>query len=213
MLHVIDLIDAQLLNAAAPEQSPGNLACWVQPIKAACQRFGIDTVREIACFLSQAAHESAGFTRLSENLNYSANRLREVWPKRFTPALAAQCARNPQKIANIVYANRMGNGPPESGDGWRYRGAGLFQVTGKRNQAACAEALGIPLAALPDHLRTPDGAAMSAAWFFHDNGLDALAETPGVDDETLRLNGGRIGLPDRKRRFDTVVRELLRRAA
>lgn len=212
-MNVIDLIDAALLSAAAPEQPPSQLAKWVQPIKAACQRWGIDTVREVAAFLGQGAHESGGFRYMTENLNYRAERLREVWPKRFTPALAMDCAGNAEKIANIVYANRMGNGPPESGDGWRYRGAGLFQLTGLFNQKACAVALGMTLDGFGDYLRTPEGAALSAGWFFHEHGLDALAATPGVEDETRRLNGGVLGLPDRKKRFDAVVRELLRRAA
>lgn len=212
-MNVIDQIDASLLNAAAPEQSPSQLARWVQPVKSACQRWGIDTVREVAAYLGQGAHESGGFKNLSENLNYRADRLCDVWPKRFTPSLAAQCAHNPEKIANIVYANRMGNGPPESGDGWRYRGAGLWQVTGLNNQKGCALAMGMGLDGFGDWLRTPEGAAMSAGWFFHENGLDALAATPGVEDETRRINGGVLGLPDRKKRFDAVVRELLRRTA
>lgn len=209
----VDRIDAPLLALAAPEQSPSQLAHWVAPLKAACRRFGIDTVREIACFLAQGAHESGGFRLLEENLNYRAARLCQVWPKRFTPALAAQCAGRPEQIANWVYADRMGNGPPESGDGWRFRGAGVFQLTGRRNHAACAEDLGVPLAEFPAFLRTDEGAALSAAWFFAENGLDALAATPGVEDETRRINGGVHGLADRKARFDRVVAELLRRGA
>jgi putative chitinase len=207
------MIDARLLHIAAPETPAVELAQWADPLKKACLRFGIDTVREVACFIAQAAQESAGFCRLDENLNYSAERLQAVWPKRFTPTLAFACARNPERIANVVYADRMGNGPPESGDGWRYRGAGLFQLTGKNNQAACAKALGIPLDQFPDYLRTLEGAAMSAAWFFHENGLEALAATPGVEDETRKINGGLIGLNDRKARFDRVVAELLGRGA
>lgn len=210
---IIDLIDASLINAAAPEQSPSQLAQWVRPVKVACQRFGIDTVREIAAYLGQGAHESGGLRYMAENLNYRASRLCEVWPKRFNATLAAQCAGNPEMIANIVYANRMGNGPPSSGDGWRFRGAGLFQLTGRFNHTRCAGDLGMSLDGFGDYLRTPDGAAMSAAWFFHENGLDALAATPGIEDETRRLNGGVLGLADRKKRFDAVVRELLRRAA
>jgi putative chitinase len=213
MTHPIDMIDARLLHIAAPETPATVLAQWADPMKRACLKFGIDTVREVASFVSQAAHESGGFTRLEENLNYSTNRLCEVWPKRFTPSLAAECAYKPEKIANIVYADRMGNGPPQSGDGSRYRGRGIFQLTGKRNYAACALALQTDLRVMPEFLLTPDGAALSAAWFFHENGLDALAATPGVEDETRRLNGGVIGLNDRKARFDRVVAEMLARGA
>jgi putative chitinase len=112
-------------------------------------------------FIAQAAHESGGFTRLEEDLNYSTKRLCEVWPKRFTPSLAAECAYKPEKIANIVYADRMGNGPPQSGDGSATAAAACFQLTGKRNYAACALALQTDLRMMPEYLATPDGAAMS----------------------------------------------------
>lgn len=213
MPHPIDMIDARLLHIAAPETPAVELARWADPLKKACLRFGIDTVREVASFIAQAAHESGGFTRIEENLNYSARRLCEVWPKRFTPALAAQCERSPEKIANLVYADRMGNGPPQSGDGSRYRGRGLFQLTGKRNYADCAFGLQMDLRDLPAYLTTVEGAAMSAAWFFHEYGLDKLAATPGVEDETRRLNGGILGLNDRRARFDRVIAEMLGRGA
>jgi putative chitinase len=222
-MHVIDLIDAQLLKIAAPENNVAVLATWADPIKVGCRQFGIDTVREIAALLAQAAHESCGFTRLSENLNYSAQRLAEVWPGRFAEApwqpvkrpnaLARRLDHNAEAIANTVYANRMGNGPPESGDGWRHRGFGPFQLTGKRNQAAFGAAVGIALEAVPDFLRTINGGALSMCWFFKVNGLDDLAATPGVADETRAVNGGLVGLEDRKRRFDAVVQELLRKGA
>jgi putative chitinase len=221
--HIIDLIDAQLLKKAAPETPITELAMWAQPLKDACRWGEIDTVREVACFLGQGAHESQGFTRLTENLNYSAQRMAEVWPRRFAVnrharplrpnGLALSLDRKPELIANIVYANRMGNGAPATGDGWRYRGAGIWQLTGANNHKACAAALGLPLEGFGDYLRSRQGAAMSAAWFFRENDLDALAATPGVEDETRRINGGVHGLQDRKARFDAVVAELLRRGA
>jgi putative chitinase len=213
--HPIDMIDAQLLKVACPENSIHMLAGWADPIKLGCRRFGIDTVREIAALLAQAGHESAGFTRLSENLNYTnAQRLCQVWPKRFPNAVAAApYVRNPEKLANFVYANRMGNGPPETGDGWRHRGFGPFQLTGASNQQAFADAVGMDLAAIPEYLRTTGGGAMSMCWFFKVNGLEQLAATPGCEDETRRVNGGTHGLADRTKRFNAVVGEMLRRGA
>jgi putative chitinase len=133
-MHVIDQVDGQLLKIACPENSTLMLAGWADPIKKGCLRFGIDTVREIAALLAQAGHESAGLTQLSENLNYSAQRLAEVWPTRFAAdpkaavkspnTLALQLQRNPEAIANSVYANRMGNGSAASGDGWRTAASG-----------------------------------------------------------------------------------------
>lgn len=207
----IAMISAALLKIACPENSLGELEAWVDPIKRSCRRFGIDTMREVAAFTSQGGHESRGFTQLEEGLNYRAERLCEVWPKRFpTIAFASQYARNPEKLANFTYANRLGNGPPESGDGWRHRGFGIFQLTGKRNQAAFAEDYGIPLADVPAFIRTKEGAAMSAGWFWLENGLDREAATPGVEDETRKINGGTHGLEDRRRRFDAVIAAMLR---
>jgi putative chitinase len=216
------MIDAGLLKVACPESPATLLAQWADPIKKGCVRFGIDKVREIAALLAQAGHECAGFQRLEENLNYSAQRMAEVWPKRFAVprskpprpnALALALHRRPVDIANHTYANRMGNGPPESGDGWRFRGYGPFQLTGRNNHQAFADAMGIEIDVVPDFIRTLEGAALSACWFFKVNGLEDLAMTPGVADETKRINGGLHGLPDRKKRFDAVVKEMLRRGA
>lgn len=211
-MTVVDHIDLALLRIACPENSSAELSQWVDPIRSACKRWGIDTVREVAAFLAQGAHESHGFTHLEENLNYTAKRLSEVWPKRFpTIASGAIYSRDPQRLANYVYANRMGNGPETTGDGWRFRGAGIFQLTGRSNHTLFGAAMGIPLTSVPAYIRTKIGAAMSAGWFWKTNKLDALAATPGVEDETRRINGGTIGLADRKQRFDRLVTELLRR--
>jgi putative chitinase len=147
---------------------------WVAPIRAACIKFEIDTVREVAAFLAQSSHESNGFRSFVENLNYSAKRLTQVWPKRF-PSIAAATpyANNPQKLADKVYANRMGNGDEASGDGWTFRGSGLFQLTGRDNYARFARAVGkTPEEAAKWIRETNEGAAMSAAWFFDDHGID-----------------------------------------
>jgi len=209
----IDLIDAQLLSIAAPETPAGELAAWVQPIKAACQRFEIDRVRRIAAFIAQMAHES-GLRPRTENLNYSAKRLTEVWPSRFpTMEVARQFERNPEKLANAVYANRMGNGPPASGDGWRFRGAGPLQITGRNNFTGFATAMEMTIDMALQYARTIEGGIMAAAWFWEENDINRLADTPGVEDESRRINGGTHGLADRRARFDRVVRELLRRGA
>jgi putative chitinase len=221
MPHPIDLIDPQLLKIAAPENDTLHLAGWADPIKLGCQRFGIDTVREIAALLAQAAHESCGFTRLSENLNYTnPQRIKDVFGQghagrlRFPTLASCQpYCRNPERLANYVYANRMGNGPPASGDGWRFRGCGPFQLTGRNNYQAFADAVGMEVEEVPDYVRSQNGGAMSMCWFFKVNGLEDLAATPGVADETRAINGGLIGLPDRKRRFDLVVAEMIRRGA
>ena len=190
------------LSAMMPR---ANALIWMPCLLHAFERFEINSPARIAAFLAQAAHESAELTRLTENLNYSAAGLMKTWPKRFpTQAIADQCARQPEKIANVVYANRIGNGPPESGDGWRYRGRGIFQLTGKGNYQETAEALSIDLLAAPEKLEEPSMAARSAGWFWKSRGLNTLADcAPGEDDIadfvriTQIINGGRTGLAER----------------
>ena len=157
-----------------------------------------------AHFLSQCAHESGNFTFLSENLNYSADGLLKIFPKYFDKALALSYARNPQKIANRVYANRMGNGDEKSGDGWKFKGRGYIQLTGKNNYVAFGKAINEDIAANPDLVATKYP-LLSAAWFWSSNSLNALADK-GADDAsvtaiTKRVNGGTIGLPDRIKHF------------
>lgn len=208
----IAAIDAALLQLACPENVAAELAGWAPALIRACRCWGIDTIREVASFLANIGVESRGLTRLEENLNYSAKRLTEVWPKRFpTLAAAAPYAGAPEKLANFVYANRMGNGPPASGDGWRYRGFGPKQLTGADNQGRFAKAAGILLQDVPAFVRTRDGGAMSAGWFWFDAGMDALAATPGVADDRQRINGGQTGVGEVERRFNLLVAELLRR--
>jgi putative chitinase len=212
-MNPIDLIDAQLLKIAAPETPAVDLAVWVQPIKAACLRFEIDRVRRIAAFIAQMAHES-GLRPRTENLNYRAERLCQVWPSRFPNMASAQpYAGNPEKLANKVYAGRMGNGPPTSGDGWRFRGCGPLQITGRNNFSGFAQAMGISIEAAIEYARKIDGGIMAAAWFWEENDINRLADTPGVEDESRRINGGVTGLADRRARFDRVVVEMLRRGA
>lgn len=158
-----------------------------------------------AAFLAQLAHESGELLWLSENLNYSPQGLMSTWPRRFNAAQANLYARKPQAIANYVYANRMGNGDEASGDGWRYRGRGLFQVTGRKNYRACGADLNMPLEDNPDLLEEPDAAAFSAAWYWHKENLNTLADCGAFEAITKRINGGLNGLEDRLRYYNKAL--------
>lgn len=216
---VIDMVTLSLLLLVAPKAP--NLGQWVEPIRAACRRFEINTIRRVSAFIAQMAHES-GLTLRSENLNYSAKRLAEVWPGRFAVnpkaaekdrqpnELAKALDRKPEAIANHVYANRMGNGPPESGDGWRFRGGGPLQLTGRDNWTDFARAMAISLDEALAYGRTLEGGIMAAAWFWESNDINRLADTPGVADETRAINGGANGLSDRKAKFDALVEAMLK---
>lgn len=176
-------------------------SAWIDAVTEAEAEFGIIGQAPTAMFRATVAHESAGFTRLEENLNYSAARLRAVWPSRFkTPESAQAIARQPERIANKVYGGRMGNTEP--GDGWRYRGRGLFQLTFKANYRACGVALGLDLLADPDLLLQHGPAARSAGWFWATKGCQTLAEEAGFEAVTRRINGGLNGMADRRRLFD-----------
>jgi putative chitinase len=198
---------------------------WVDAVAAACQEFNIDIPQRIAGFLSQCAHESGGFERLQENLNYSADGMAGIWPRRFAilgpdnkpvkkegknqpNKFALALHRKPEMIANVVYSNRMGNGPTESGEGWLYRGRGLKQLTGKDNHRACSAGLGVDLVSNPDLLLEPVYAARSAAWFWATNKCNVFADAGDIEGLTKRINGGLIGIDDRKRRYASAVSSL-----
>lgn len=215
----IDLIDVSVLKAAAPERAAADLAPWVDPLKAVCRRYEIDSVRRIAAFVTALAHEGGFKVGARENMNYSAARLSAVWPSRF-PAnpRAGQLRRDhfanqPERLANEVYANRMGNGPASSGDGWRFRGNGPLQLTGRDNHEAFAKAAGMSVDEAVVWIGTLEGGLESAAWFWDVNDVNRLADTPGVADETKQINGGTVGLADRTARFDRTVKRLLEREA
>jgi putative chitinase len=198
---------------------------WLDAVAAACQEFKIDTPKRIAGFLSQCAHESGGFERLQENLNYSADGMAGIWPKRFAVLgpdgkpvkkdgknqpnkFALALHRKPEMIANVVYSGRMGNGPTESGEGWKYRGRGLKQLTGKTNHSNCSKGLGVDLVDNPDLLLEPVYAARSAAWFWSANNCNSFADSEDIEGLTKRINGGLIGIEDRKKRYANAVRSL-----
>lgn len=170
---------------------------WADALTPFMVASGITTPNRIAAFLGQVAVESAGFTVLTENLSYSAERLTAVWPNRFPNVLAAQpYARNPERLANRTYASRLGNGNEASGDGWTFRGAGLIQLTGRENQEAFAKACGIT-GDVGGYLRTLKGAAQSACWFWSTRGLNTLADGWQITAISKKVNGGTTGLSDR----------------
>lgn len=208
----MDLNNAVLAKAVGITES--KMAIWRHHLLAAMAMYGINQKTEIASFLAQCAHESMRFQKLEENLNYSAEGLANTWPSRFRDAkmrpnvMAQSLARKPEKIANFVYANRMGNGDEKSGDGWKFKGRGLIMITGKSNYSQCGKALGVDLVIKPDYLLMPEYAAKSAGWFWHVNGLDALDDDFSVLAETKKINGGTIGLADRQRLFNKALEAL-----
>ena len=177
-----------------------------QALNTAMARFGIDSPARAAAFLAQVAHESNELRHLVESLNYAAERLVQVWPRRFpTLDFARQYDRQPEKIANYVYANRLGNADEASGDGWRFRGRGLMQTTGRTNYRAAGAALGLPLEAQPEQLETPPVAALAAAQFWSSHGLNEIADTSDgpTGDATFAhitqvINGGQLGQDARR---------------
>jgi putative chitinase len=205
-----ELTEAQL-GRIMPRVS--DTARWTAALNGSMQEFGIVSLQRIAAFLAQIAHESSELRRLVEGLSYSAKRLCATWPKRFeTEAAARPYERQPERLANFVYANRMGNEDEASGDGWRFRGRGILQTTGRSNYRSAAAALGLPLEGQPDLLEQPLPAARAAAFYWQSNRLNELADLSGDrvhDDEdfeliTRRINGGTAGLTERKRYWSSA---------
>ena len=177
---------------------------WHDALKQLLPDYDINTPQRIAAFLAQCAHESAGFTALKENLNYKPATLLKLFGKYFTPELAAAYCAKPNKqeaIANRIYANRMGNGDEASGDGFRYSGKGLIQLTGKSNYQAFADSLEITPTDAAEYMQTFEGACQSACWFWETNNLNKYADIGDFETMTKRINGGTIGLEDRKKHY------------
>ena len=174
--------------------------------------YEINTAQRIAAFIAQCSHESAGFTALKENLNYRAPTLRKIFPKYFPDdAIANHYASLPNKqaaIANKVYANRMGNGDENSGDGYRFCGRGLIQLTGRENYSWFAASLDISVEEASEYLQTFEGAAQSACWFWETNKLNQWADAGDILTLTKRINGGTIGLEDRKKHYEHALHVL-----
>ena len=180
-------------------QSLGIDAKWLKPLEDTFAKYDINTKERQASFIGQCQHESANFSRLEEGLNYSASRLMAVWPSRFPNLdVANQYANNPEKLANKVYGGRADLGNTQDGDGFKFHGRGVIQLTGRSNYIVCGQALGIPLDETPELTLQPEWAVMSAGWFWNKKNLNALADSKDYETMTKRINGGLNGFDDRK---------------
>jgi len=179
---------------------------WHEALSNVLPEYEIDTAQRVAAFIAQCTHESGGFKRLKENLNYRWESLRKVFPKYFpTDELAQEYAHKPEQIANRVYGGRMGNGDESSGDGFRYCGRGLIQLTGKNNYTKFAESIGMAVEEVPALLETFEGAVKSACWFWKTNNLNQYADAGDILTMTKRINGGTIGLEDRIKHYNHAL--------
>lgn len=179
---------------------------WKDWYEAMCEilpLWSVDTVERVAGFIAQCGHESGGFRVLSENLNYSAKALNTIFPKYFRRAGRDANAyhRQPEKIANVIYANRMDNGDSNSGDGWRFRGGGILQLTGRYNYTEFGKAVDKTPEEAVDYVRTKAGALDSACWFWDTNNINKYCDNQDIVGMTKRINGGTIGLEDRKKHY------------
>jgi putative chitinase len=190
---------------------PGNpyLDNWLSALNEILPEYEINTPQRVAAFVAQCAHESGNFRMLKENLNYRAVTLRKIFPKYFpTDEMAAQYAGKQEMIANRVYGGRMGNGDEASGDGFRYCGRGLIQLTGKDNYSWFAASLEMPVEEVPEYLSTFEGAVQSACWFWETNNLNQWADKGDILTLTKRINGGTIGLEDRIKHYNHALHVL-----
>jgi putative chitinase len=187
---------------------PGNqyVEYWFHALDKLLPDYEINTPQRIAAFLAQCKHESGNFTAIKENLNYRAESLMRVWPRYFpTMEIATQYAHNQEKIANRAYANRMGNGSEQSGDGYRYCGRGLIQLTGKDNYQAFADSIQTPVEEVPAYLETFEGAAQSACFFWEDRNLNRFADVNDIKSMTKVINGGYLGLEEREKNYHQIL--------
>ncbi len=190
---------------------PGNpyISYWNTALRQLLPEYQINTPKRIAGFLAQCMHESGKFLYVKENLNYRWQTLRKVFPKYFpTDALAQQYEKQPAKIANRVYANRMGNGPEESGDGWKYCGRGLIQLTGLENYTWFATSISTPVDEVVEYAETFEGAAQSACWFWESNSLNIFADAGDIVSTTRRINTGLLGLEERTKYYNHILQVL-----
>jgi putative chitinase len=178
---------------------------WYAALAHVLDRYEVNTVPRVAAFIAQTAHESANYTALKENLNYNAASLNRIWPKRFPPDVAAAYAHDPEKIANRAYCDRMGNGSESSGDGWKFHGRGLIQLTGRDLYEKFATEIGKELDETVDYCETPDGAVESACFFWEHHRLNTVADAGNMEHMTKIINGGLLGIEDRTARFHHVL--------
>jgi putative chitinase len=185
---------------------------WHNAMSRCLPDYDINSPRRVAAFVAQCAHESGNFRFLKENLNYKWQTLRKIFPKYFpTDELAQQYANRQNRaeaIANKVYANRMGNGDEASGDGYRYCGRGLIQLTGKNNYQSFALSIDTPIEEIPEYLETFEGAVQSGCWFWETNNLNVWADNGDIKELTRRINGGFIGLDDRIKHYNHALHVL-----
>ena len=199
--------DCILTQAQLAQLIPGNpyVAEWYEALEQLLPDYDINTPQRVAAFIAQCAHESGNFRAIKENLNYQAATLSKVWPRLFPTDVAAQYAHNQEAIANRAYASRMGNGDEASGDGFRYCGRGLIQLTGKSNYQAFADSLQMAVEDVPAYLATFEGAAQSACWFWESQNLNQFADSGDILTMTKRINGGTLGLDDRTARYNHAL--------
>lgn len=191
--------------------APTQARAFAGPLDQALRKFGITTKPRIAAFIAQAAHESARFTRLEESLYYrTPERIKQMWPRRFSSlGEAAQFCRNPEALANRVYANRLGNGDESTGDGWKYRGRGLFQITGRTNYHVASDALGANYLHAPTLVAHPADACLTAGWYWASVHGNELADAGLIDELTRKINGpGMVGADDRRSLYDDALQAL-----
>jgi putative chitinase len=203
-------VTLELLQHMCPKTKQSVLAGYVEPLNTVAEYYEMTAnPARLSGFLAQTGHESGGFTAIKENLNYSAKGLMGIFKKYFpTEELAKQYERKPEKIANRVYGNRMGNGDEASGDGYKFCGRGLIQLTGRNNYTKLAQDLGISLDETILYLETPNGAVSSAGWFWDNNNLNQYCDSGDFVTLTKRINGGTIGLADRQHHFDEAMHYL-----
>ena len=202
------LISKEKLAEALPDCRKQEINAYHEDLVEVMEFYDINTPRRMAAFLAQCAHESGNFRTVRENLNYSADGLRKIFPKYFKDRNPQDYHRQPEKIANVVYSNRMGNGDEASGDGWRYCGRGLIQLTGKTNYKTCSDWLEVDFMNETEWLETPEGACWSAGWFWDSRDLNALADKGDIKMITKRINGGFIGLEDRIKHYEMALEAL-----
>jgi putative chitinase len=201
------MIDLNTLQQLCPKTKTQVLAQYVDPLNQVMEYYDMFANKQrAAAFLAQTAHESGGFNFVKENLNYGAKGLMGTFKKYFPDeATALRYERKPEMIANRVYANRMGNGPEESGDGYRFCGRGLIQLTGRNNYERFAADLGISIEECVAYMETPEGACASAGWFWDNNNLNQYCDSGDFVTLTKRINGGTIGLEDRQRHYQEML--------
>jgi putative chitinase len=199
------LVTFEQINDFFEDTSEDIIQKFVEPLNDVMEFYEINNPKRISMFLAQVGHESGGLRTIKENLNYSADGLKRVFPKYFRDVNPADYAKRPEKIANRVYGGRMGNGPESTGDGYRYCGRGLIQLTGKSNYEAFAADMGWPLAEATEWLSTEEGATWSAGWFWDSRELNQWADKGDILTVTKKINGGTIGLEDRKSHYEAAL--------